>query len=175
MKSILPDNRGAAPHDPGSAPQRGRLIRAVKESLRDLGTQLSQLNHSVGTRLDLRATDLGCLDLISQHGPISPSALAKRAGLHPATMTGVLDRLERGGWIERDRDPSDRRGVVVQVARGRGPEILRLYLVDSGMNAAMDDICAGYDDEELQLLVGFLRRTADAGRAAAEKLGGGGS
>jgi DNA-binding MarR family transcriptional regulator len=90
-------------------------------------------------------------------------------------MTGVLDRLERGGWIERDRDPSDRRGVVVQVARGRGAEILRLYLVDSGMNAAMDDICAGYDDEELEVLVSFLRRTADAGRAAAEKLGGGGS
>jgi DNA-binding MarR family transcriptional regulator len=163
--------RGPAPHGPEAAPQRGRLNRAVKESLRDVGTQLSQLNHSVGSRLDLKATDLGCLDLISRYGPISPSALAKRAGLHPATMTGVLDRLERGGWIERGRDPGDRRGVVVQVARGRGAEILRLYLVDSGMNTAMDEILAGYDDEELELLIGFLRRTADAGRAAAEKLG----
>ena len=167
-----PRVRGAAPHGPGAAPQRGRLNRAVKESLRDLGTQLSQLNTSVGSRLDLKATDLACLDLISRYGPISPSALAKRAGLHPATMTGVLDRLERGGWIERGRDPSDRRGVVVQVARGRGAEILRLYLVDSGMNTAMDEILAGYDDEELELLIGFLRRTADAGRAAAEKLAG---
>jgi len=171
-RGTAPRERGAAPHGPGKAPQRGRLNRAVKESLRDLGTQLSQLNNSVGTRLDLKATDLGCLDLISQHGPISPSALAKRAGLHPATMTGVLDRLERGGWIERGRDPGDRRGVVVQVARGRGSEILRLYLVDSGMNTAMDEILAGYDDEELELLIGFLRRTADAGRAAAEKLAG---
>jgi DNA-binding MarR family transcriptional regulator len=40
-------------------------------------------------------------------------------------LTGILDRLERGGWIERGRDPSDRRGVVVQAARGRGAEILR--------------------------------------------------
>jgi DNA-binding MarR family transcriptional regulator len=154
----------------GKAPRRGRLNRAVKESLRDLGTQLSQLNNSVGSRLDLRATDLGCLDVISQSGQISPSALAKRAGLHPATMTGVLDRLERGGWIERDRDPNDRRGVVVQVARGRGAEILRLYLVDSGMNEAIDQICSDYRDDDLELLVGFLRRTADAGRAAADKL-----
>src|SRR6266404_1006238 len=100
-----PHGPGALPHGPGAAPHRGKLNRAVKEALRDLGTQLSQLNNSVGSRLDLKATDLGCLDLISRYGPISPSALAKRAGLHPATMTGVLDRLERGGWIERGRDP----------------------------------------------------------------------
>jgi DNA-binding MarR family transcriptional regulator len=85
-------------------------------------------------------------------------------------LTGILDRLERGGWIERGRDPSDRRGVVVQAARGRGAEILRLYLVDSGMNTAMDQICAGYDDKDLQLLTGFLHRTADAARTAADRL-----
>ena len=158
--------------DSREAPSRGLLNRAIRESLRDLGTQLSQLTHSVGARLDLKATDLECLDLISRHGPISPSALAKRAGLHPATMTGVLDRLERGGWIQRGRDSGDRRGVVLQIARGRGAEVLRLYLVDSGMNAALDEICAQYDEQDLELLVGFLRRTADAGRAAAERLAG---
>ena len=45
MESILPGDAGEAQH-------RGRLNRAVKESLRDLGAQLSLLNHSVGTRLD---------------------------------------------------------------------------------------------------------------------------
>jgi DNA-binding MarR family transcriptional regulator len=163
MKPISPD-------DHGPAPRRGRLTRGIKESLRDLGAQLSLLNHGVGTRLDLKATDLECLDLITRHGPLSPSALARVAGLHPATITGILDRLERGGWIDRGRDPSDRRGVLIRAARGRGAEILRLYLVDSGMNTAMDEICARYDDEELQLLVAFLSRTADAARAAAGTL-----
>ncbi|HJZ03056.1 MAG TPA: MarR family transcriptional regulator [Streptosporangiaceae bacterium] len=163
MESILPG-------DAGAGPRHGRLNRAVKESLRDLGAQLSLLNHSVGTRLDLKAADLECLDLIARYGPLSPSALARRAGLHPATMTGILDRLERGGWIDRDRDPADRRGVVVRAARGRGAEILRLYLVDSGMNTALDQICAAYDDQDLQLLADFLQRTADAARTAAERL-----
>jgi len=158
--------------EPSAVRRRRRLYRTVKEALRDLGGQLSLLNHSVGARLDLKATDLECLDVITRIGPLSPSVLARSAGLHPATMTGILDRLERGGWIERSRDPSDRRGVVVQAARGRGAEILRLYLVDSGMNTAMDEICADYDDGELELLAGFLRRTADAGRAAAERLNG---
>jgi DNA-binding MarR family transcriptional regulator len=157
---------------PGAARHRSRLNRAIKESLRDLGAPRSLLNHSVGARLDLKATDLECLDLISRYGPLSPTALARRAGLHPATMTGILDRLESGGWIDRGRDPADRRAVVVQAARARGAEILRLYLVDSGMNTALDQICAHYEDNDLQLLADFLRRTADAARTAAEKLAG---
>lgn len=159
-------------HGPGNGPGQRRLNRAIKEALRDLGGELSRLNQSVGTRLDLKGTDLECLDLISRHGPLSPSALARRTGMHPATMTGVLDRLERGGWIVRDRDPADRRGVLIRVTRGRGAEVLRLYLVDSGMNAAVDQICAQYSDDELELLAGFLRRTTDAGRTAATKLAG---
>jgi DNA-binding MarR family transcriptional regulator len=163
MESVLPGDAEAGPH-------RGGLTRAIKESLRDLGAQLSLLNHRVGTRVELKDADLECLDLITRYGPLSPSALARRAGLHPATMTGILDRLERGGWIDRGRDPADRRGVVVRAARGRGAEILRLYLVDSGMNTAIDQICAGYDDKDLQLLAGFLRRTAEAAQTAAERL-----
>jgi DNA-binding MarR family transcriptional regulator len=166
------DDAGLA-DDAGTVRGRRRLNRAIKESLRDLGAELSRLNHSVGGRLDLKGADLECLDLIGRYGPVGPSALARLAGLHPATLTGVLDRLERGGWIARDRDPGDRRGVLVRVQRGRGAEVLRLYLVDSGMNSALDDICADYAEAELDLLAGFLRRAAEAGRAAAAKLSDG--
>jgi hypothetical protein len=38
------------------------------------------------------------------------------------------------------------------------------------MNTAMDQICAQYDDKDLQLLADFLHRTADAARTAAERL-----
>jgi DNA-binding MarR family transcriptional regulator len=153
--------------DPDAARRRRRLTRAIKESLRELSIQLSLLNHHVGAHLELNHVDLDCLDLINRHGPLSPSALARRAGLHPATMTGILDRLERGGWVARERDPSDRRAVVVRALRGRGAELLRLY---AGMNTSMDQLCAGYDDAELQLLADFLRRTASAGQTATDEL-----
>ena len=150
--------------------ERRRLTRAIKEGLRDVGAQLTRLNHGVGGRLDLKASDLECLDVIGRYGPLSPTALARLTGQHPATLTGILDRLERGGWIARDRDPADRRGIVVRAERGRGAEILRLYLVDSGMNTALDEILAGYGDADLAIVADFLRRTADAGQLAAERL-----
>jgi DNA-binding MarR family transcriptional regulator len=146
---------------------RRRLTTAIKESMRELSIELSLLNHQVGTQVDLKDFDLDCLDLINRHGPLSPSALARRAGLHPATMTGVLDRLERDGWVVRDRDPNDRRGVLIRALRDRNAELFGLY---SGMNTSMDEICDGYADSDLELLVDFLRRVTNAGQTAADEL-----
>jgi DNA-binding MarR family transcriptional regulator len=155
---------------PDTGRRHRRLTRSVKDALRDVSLQLSLLNHQVSGRLELRGSDLACLDLINGHGPVSPTELARLAGLHPATMTGILDRLERGGWITRDRDPADRRGVVIRAERGRAGDVLHLY---AGMNSAMDEICAEYTEQDLELLAGFLRRTAGAGRTAATELEGG--
>ena len=135
--------------------------------MRELSVQLSLLNHHVGSRLEIRDVDLDCLDLIGRYGPLSPSALARRAGLHPATITGILDRLERAGWVSRDRDPNDRRAVQVRAVRERGAEIFKLY---SGMNASIEEICGSYSDTELAVLADFLSRVADAGRHATEEL-----
>lgn len=148
---------------------RRRLTARIKGSLRELRNQLSLLNHQIGAKLGLKDVDLDCLDLIAMHGPIGPSALARRAGQHPATMTGILDRLQRGGWIARERDPSatDRRAVTVRTVAGRTREMFRLY---SGMNTAMDRVCADYSEAELAVIADFLRRTADAGRTAADDL-----
>jgi DNA-binding MarR family transcriptional regulator len=153
--------------DGGEAGRRGRLNQAIREAMRDLGAELSLLNQRISGHLDLKGTDLQCLDLIDSRGPLSPSMLARLAGLHPATITGVIDRLERGGWIMRERDPSDRRGVVLQPVPGRRADVL---LLASGMNAQVAKICADYSSDELELIATFLRRIADAGRTAAAQL-----
>jgi DNA-binding MarR family transcriptional regulator len=151
----------------GDPRQHRRRSAAVRDALREVSVQLALLNQQVGGRLELKGSDLECCELIDRYGPLSPSELARRAGLHPATMTGVLDRLERGGWIVRERDQADRRAVTIRLLRDRSGEVFRLY---AGMNEAMDEICAGYSADQLELLADFLRRTAEAGRAAAGQL-----
>jgi DNA-binding MarR family transcriptional regulator len=152
---------------PAAATRRRRSAIAIGQSLRELASQLSLLNHHVGANLELRDVDIDCLDLIDREGPLSPTALARAAGLHPATVTGILDRLERGGWIARDRDPSDRRAVLVRIRRERYADILRLY---AGMNRAMNEIYAGYSERQLEAIADFLERTAKAGRSATDEL-----
>lgn len=149
--------------------RRKRLTAGILASMRDLSIQLGLLNHHVGAHVELKDIDLDCLDLIARYGPLSPSALARRSGLHPATMTGILDRLERGGWVARDRDPSDRRGVVVRARRERIGELMGLY---AGMLTSMRDIFAGYDESQLELIADFIHRTANAGRGATDALTG---
>ena len=148
---------------------RRRLTASIKQSLRALSIQLSLLNHQVGARAGLNDVDLDCLDQIARHGPLRPRSLAQRAALHPATVTGILDRLERGGWVVRERDPADRRAVRVRGLRDRSAELVRLY---AGMNSSMSGICDGYGAAELAVLADFLGRTAEAAREETERLSG---
>ena len=147
--------------------RRRRLAVTVRENMRELTAQLALLNHQVGQRLEMRDVDLDCLDIISRHGPLGASALARAAGLHPATMTGILDRLEKGGWIVRERDPQDRRAVVVRASRERGAQVYELY---SGMNSSMEELLDGYDESQLEVLVDFLARARAAGVVATDDL-----
>jgi DNA-binding MarR family transcriptional regulator len=151
----------------GRAPRRGQLHGEVAGALREVVLQLTLFNRHVAGNLDLKDVDRACFDLIERHGPLSPRDLALRAGLHPATMTGVLDRLERGQWVVRERDTSDRRAVLVRPLRLRAGELMRLY---APMLTFMNRICAGYSETELERIAEFLRLVADAGRDVSENL-----
>lgn len=105
--------------------------------------------------------------MIGREGPMSPRDVTAAAGIHPATLTGVLDRLERGGWISRSPDPEDRRRLVVEAATNREGEVARMY---APMSKALTRICASYDSDELAAIVDFLEKAADAGRETAGEI-----
>ncbi|WP_040786671.1 MarR family transcriptional regulator [Nocardia pneumoniae] len=146
-----------------------KLTVEVKDALRDLNIQMALLNRRFSGRAELRDVDMTCLDLINRHGPMSPTELSRRAGLHPATLTGILDRLQKGGWVarERDQDAADRRAVTLRAVRERNSVLFDIF---SGMNQRMDELCRSYSDAELEVIADFLRRTGAAGQQSAEEL-----
>ena len=146
---------------------RRRRIVAATRGLRDLRIELAVLNHRVGTRVELRDLDLDCLDVIASSGPLTPSALAGRVGVHVATMTGILSRLETGGWITRTSVPDDRRAVLVGTTPDRQRELYGLF---DGMNTRLEEICDRYSDDELDTIVDFLQHTVAAGQASSDDL-----
>ncbi len=133
--------------------------------MRSVGAALGRLNDSVGSAVELKGGDVELLDRIARFGPASPSDLAEALGIHPATMTGILDRLETGGWIVRERDPDDRRKVSLRVLRTRAPELVRLY---SPMNSAIGAICEGLTTDQLGAVHEFLMAIGAAAHTSAE-------
>lgn len=105
--------------------------------------------------------------MVGRHGPLSPRDLTAALGIHPATLTGVLDRLERGGWVTRSPDPSDRRKLLIDVRRERAGELLRLY---SPMNRSVAQLCASYRLDQLEVIRDFIWGLAKAGSEAAAAL-----
>jgi DNA-binding MarR family transcriptional regulator len=154
----------------GKARARQRTNSDVRNALQELRRQLARLNYRVGAALGFKDVDLDVLDIVSSSGPMTPSALAREAGLHPATMTGILDRLEKSGWIARERNPDDRRAVLVRALPDRMGELLRCY---AGMSRSMNKLISGYSDKELAVIADFLERCAEAGREATDTLASG--
>src|SRR5439155_4424793 len=63
--------------------------------------------------LGLAPADLVCMCLLQLHGPATPGWLAEMTGLSTGAVTGMVDRLERAGYVTRAQDPQDRRRVIV--------------------------------------------------------------
>jgi DNA-binding MarR family transcriptional regulator len=66
-------------------------------------------------KLGINRTDLRCLNIVDNQGPMTAGRLAELSGLTTAAVTSVLDRLERAGYARRVRDQKDRRQVMVEV------------------------------------------------------------
>ncbi len=60
---------------------------------------------------------LHVLTLLDHHGPLPMSRLAALVGVSVSNMTGIVDRLEQHGMVERIRDDRDRRLVLVRATR----------------------------------------------------------
>lgn len=151
------------PNSPAPPPA---LIKEVQFALRAMGLRLGRLNDAVAGQVDLRGGDIELLDHVGRVGPVSPGELAAQLHVHPATMTGILDRLEKGGWIVRERDSPDRRKVQLRAVRRRAPELVRLY---APMNSSVAKICGALTTEQLTAVRDFLVSIGSAAAAATDE------
>jgi DNA-binding PadR family transcriptional regulator len=79
-------------------------------------------------------------------------------GLTTGAITGMIDRLEKAGFVRRERDPEDGRRVIVRLISNEDT-LQKMGPVFESIGGAWDDIAARYDDEQLALLVEFLKRS----------------
>ena len=131
----------------------GRLMLALRRSSAT-GVLHGQ---SVARRVGVNATDLES----------TAGEIARHTGLTSGAVTGLIDRLERLGLVERTADPADRRKVLVRVRENKIGPIAALY---TPLEKAMQALLAGYSREELKILIDFAEKSGELLQARVSEL-----
>ena len=94
---------------------RNVAIYDTMQSLRRIFKALQNFSHEVSTKFGITGPQLWVLKTIFKNGSLPLGELSKKMYMHPSTITGVIDRLEKKGYVSRDRDRKDRRVIKVQL------------------------------------------------------------
>ncbi|TYA12296.1 MarR family transcriptional regulator [Paenibacillus faecis] len=131
------------------------LQQDVLDELRQNSARAVMFHQLISEKLGLNATDHKCLDYINRAGPVTAGQLAQLTGLTTGAVTSVIDRLEQAGYVVRDKDPHDRRRVVVKPAPEGSAQISPMF--ESVMQSTLQ-IISQYSTEDLQLILAFIKQ-----------------
>ena len=98
---------------------------------------------------------------IHDEGPQTIGQLAQGLGISQGWASRVVDELERAGYVERERDPDDRRVVRVRLTPMAVERVERAYQWRGG---AVEAALAGMDPQERAAVAAFLRRFLESVR-----------
>src|SRR5580693_10551990 len=140
----------------GWSPERAELAMAFAAAIRRTGSLMQLMSQAAADRIGINSTDLNCLNILSFRGQMTAGELARETGLTTASITGVIDRLEEAGFVRRERDPQDRRRVVVRLVLEHAVrDVASVFLP---MVRDWNEMAAQYSDDELKLIVDFYDR-----------------
>jgi DNA-binding MarR family transcriptional regulator len=141
----------------GSA--RKRLLDELSTVSRRYMASYALFNQAVADRIGLHPTDLQCLNLLTlEGGPVTTGRIAELTGLTTGSATRLVDRLEKAGYVVRQRDAADRRKVLVLTVPEKIAEFGRMWeRLSGGWATLFDDL----DDAQLAVVVGHMRRTVE--------------
>jgi DNA-binding MarR family transcriptional regulator len=134
-------------------PERARLAAAFGAATRRTGSLWQLMGQAAADRIGLNATDLNCLNILSFSREMTAGELARATGLTTASITGVADRLEQAGFVRRERDPKDRRRVVIRLELHKA--LQEVAPVFQPMIRDWQKMATHYTDDELRLIVDF--------------------
>ncbi len=104
---------------------------------------------------EVKPAYLGVLMILWEQDGLQASKLGKKAGLEPSSMTGMIDRMERDGLIERQSDPDDRRALrIFLTENGRTAQTIITKVVDE----ALTSMFKGISDQEMETTKKVLKK-----------------
>jgi DNA-binding MarR family transcriptional regulator len=144
-------------------------MRRVAAALQSQGRHTVLFHQTVAERIGLNATDSRVLSYLGDAGSATAGELAEFTGLTTGAVTKIIDRLEQAGLLRRDRDPDDRRKViVVHLPESQAQRELERVMAPFGK--AVGKQLGRYSDDQLELIAEFAESSVELLRSATRRL-----
>lgn len=141
--------------------KRQELLARFTRALYENSTLAVFFHTAVAEQIGLGATEEKTL-LILSDGPLAAGEIAQKTGLTTPSVTSLIDRLERKGFVQRVRDPIDRRRVIVEVNPPRLAELMQIF----ASVGSFEDLTEGYSNEQLETIISYLNHATQRSQEA---------
>ena len=147
---------------------RSTLINEIVYTLgRELSTQTMMYHAAIAEKLGLNPTDHKALGFIDRAGSMTAGQLAELTGLTTGAVTGIVDRLEKAGFVQRIKVAHDRRQVIIQPIPERVQTIHHLF---ESIGKSISELTDRYSDRDLAIIHDYLAQSIRVVRAETMKL-----
>jgi DNA-binding MarR family transcriptional regulator len=150
-----------------SSKAKGEAIEAILAALRAIDGDMDRLDEAAAGRLGVSRSDFRCLDILSRGRAMTPGQLATETGLTTGAVTAMLDRLEKAGYVRRERDREDRRKILIHPSKRAAQEVWPIF---RGVAQDGTRILSGFSDAELETILRFLVTNREAIRKRMPKI-----
>src|SRR5215470_6893191 len=140
------------------AKSRAALMQELEHAVRKSSALGVIFGQTVANAVGVSSSDLECLDFLNIEGRVTAGRLAELTGLTTGAITGLVDRMEKAGFVRRERDEEDRRKVYIAIVPEALGRIGRFY---EPLQKAVAKDWDSYTDAELKLVLRFMTRGYD--------------
>ena len=148
---------------------REETIRIIVERFREMSTETVMFHQAVADELGLYITDHKCMDIIHRFGAMPAGRLGEMTGLTTGAITGMIDRLEKAGYVRRTNDPKDRRRTIVEPVRNKKLE-KKLETIFTPFHEKIHKLLSSYSASELAFLLDVLTKSIELTREESKRL-----
>jgi len=141
---------------------------ALAGKLQRFGLARDRMRAALARRAAMSETDLDALEHLEADGPLTQRELGERLSITSGAVTMLVDRLEAAGWVRRAPHPTDRRSVLLTLARKAEKEVPHGLVV---FHTRIRSIADSVPTEHREALCAFLDAATDAASSATEDLG----
>lgn len=132
--------------------KREEILHAITKKFREMSTETIMFHQAVADVLGLHITDHKSLELIHRFGAMPAGRLGELTGLTTGSVTGMIDRLEKAGYVRRTNDPKDRRRTIIMPTKNKKLE-RKIELIFTHLHERMYKLMSSYSDSELVFLL----------------------